>query len=538
MNDLVAQAIAFLNSLWRRRLQAVIVAWLVCLAAWAFIATMPNVYDASARVYVDTRSILVPLLRGLAIDNNSGAEVAIMQRTLLTRPNIEKVARMTDLDITATNPEEMETLIERLKAKIAVRRVAQDDLFLISYSDGDPQIAHDVVQALLTIFVENNLGQNRQDMDTARRFIEEQIIDYETQLEAAEQRLAKFKQENMSLLSGQQGYQGRLSGAQGNLAGIDAQLQNAIVRRDTLRQELKNTPEFFELKGTQAVGSGPPTNTAVRILEFEATIENMLTRYTENHPDVVRARRRLEALYKQQEQELEFAASGPVGVPSAPEGPSGYGVPNTLYEQLKLSMVNEQANIAALRQQVKTAKERVDSLLDIRVQAPLVEAELTKLNRDYNVLRDKYEQLLNRREAERISRAREFEADTVQFRIVEPPKVPIKPSGPNRLLFLTLALVVGLGSGAGFAFLLTLSSDSISSVAQLRETFELPVLGVVGLQATAKGRTWRAAKVFVFGSVLAGLLMVYGALVVVERTEGLAAIIPGDALSRITLPQL
>ena len=532
MNDLVAQAIVFFNSLWRRRNQALAIAWLVCLAAWAYIATLPNVYDSSARVYVDTRSILEPLLQGLAIDSNSGAEVEVMQRSLLTRPNIEKVARMTDLDITATNAAEMEELIERLKEKIEVRRVSQDALYMINYSNQDPQVAHDVVQALLTIFVENNLGQNRQDMDTARRFIEEQIADYEQQLEAAEQRLAKFKQENMSLLSGQQGYEGRLLSAQSSLKNVEGELQTATVRRNTLRQELKNTPEFFEVPNGQGASNGPPTNTALQILQFESTVETLLTRYTEQHPDVVTARRRLDALYRQQQEELDRA--GPAG---SAEWDGSSGVPNTLYEQLKLSLVNEEATIAALRQQVATANKSVEDLLDVRIQAPLVEAELTKLNRDYNVLKSKYEALLNRREAERISRAREFEADTIQFRIVEPPQVPINPSGPNRLLFLTLALIVGLGSGAGFAFLLTLSNDSISSVTQLRESFALPVLGVVGMQTVSKGRSWRAAKMLVFVTILAGLFVVYGGLVVVDHTLGLASVVSADLLFSSVPPQ-
>ena len=99
-----------------------------------------------------------------------------------------------------------------------------------------------------------------------------------------------------------------------------------------------------------------------------------------------------------------------------------------------------------------------------------------------------------------------------------------------------MALVVGLGSGAGFAFLLTLSSDSISSVSQLRENFAIPVLGIVGLQSTSKGRAWRAAKLVLFGTVLAGLLALYGGLMVVEHTMGLASVIPTDVLSSVLPP--
>ena len=532
MNQHLDQLFSMLNSLWQRRGQALAVIWAISLLGWSFVIALPDTYHASARVYVDTMGILQPLLKGLAVDSNIAAEVELMERTLLSRPNLAKVARMTDLDLTVSTPIQSEELLVRLERQIEVRR-AGPNLFSISYSDLSGQKAHDVVQALLTIFVENNLGQNRRDMDTARRFIEEQIEDYESKLELAEGRLAQFKQKHLDHMSGQDGYRQQFRAAKSRLAAAEAELRDAKLRRDTLRQELQTIPQFFESTDGEGVFGGPPSDLMIRILDHEQTMEDLLTRFTENHPDVIRTKRRLDVLRQQYQSELESASSGPGG-PASSAGP-GSGIPNTVYEQVKVSLVNEQARIGSLEQQLVDAQAKHDDLVAMAVQVPVIEAELTKLNRDYNVLKTKYEELLSRREAERISRARELEAESVQFRIIEPPVVPVAPSGPNRVLLLALALAVGIGSGGAFAFLLFLSSDAITNVSQLREAFAGPVLGVVSSRNTPEERGWQTAKTLMFGLGVCFLLAVFAGLMLVEYKVGWSGLLKSGWLAQVPI---
>ncbi len=136
--------------------------------------------------------MLTPLLRGIAADSAPTTQLEIIQRTLLSRPNLEKLISKTDLDLTLNGPSDRERLLTRLATDIKVTPQTKN-LFTITYRDKSPKLAHDVVQTLLTIFVESATGGSRTDMENARRFLERQIQSYEQQLRAAEKRRADFR---------------------------------------------------------------------------------------------------------------------------------------------------------------------------------------------------------------------------------------------------------------------------------------------------------------------------------------------------------
>jgi len=174
MNEALSQILSYVPAVWRRRWLIVGCAWLVCFSGWTMVAFIPDKFESSAKVYIDTQSLLAPLLQGIAVETNPLAEIQVMQRTLKSRPNLEKVARMTDLDLAVKTAEEQERLISGLQSDISISSDRRGPgLFSIAYEHHDPPVAQKVVQALLTIFVEGNLGASRKEMDAARQFIDE-----------------------------------------------------------------------------------------------------------------------------------------------------------------------------------------------------------------------------------------------------------------------------------------------------------------------------------------------------------------------------
>jgi uncharacterized protein involved in exopolysaccharide biosynthesis len=91
-------------AMWRRRWYGALVVWVVCVAGWAAVMYLPNRYETTTRIYVDSETMLRPLLKGLAVQADLAAQVDYMQRTLLSRPNLDNVIRMTDLELQATRP--------------------------------------------------------------------------------------------------------------------------------------------------------------------------------------------------------------------------------------------------------------------------------------------------------------------------------------------------------------------------------------------------------------------------------------------------
>ena len=203
MEELITRLLSHLKGMWKYRWYGVAVVWLVAVAGWLKVYTLPDNYESSARIYVDTQNVLQPLMAGMAVAPNIEQQVSIMSRTLISRPNVERVMRMVDLDIKAKTTKEHEQLINDLMSDIKIMSTGQDNLFTISYGNDDPKIAKDVVQSLLTIFVEGGLADKKQDTTSALRFIDDQIKDYQEKLVAAETALKEFKQKNMGLIPGQ-----------------------------------------------------------------------------------------------------------------------------------------------------------------------------------------------------------------------------------------------------------------------------------------------------------------------------------------------
>src|SRR6201996_8390789 len=234
-----------LRAAWRRRWMGVIVAWLVCGVGWVAVYTIPNQFESSARLFVDADAVLTPLLRGLAADSAPTTQLEILQRTLLSRPNLEKLVSKTDLDLTLNSPSDRERLLTRLGSEIHVNPQTKN-LFTITYRDKSPKLAHDVVQTLLTIFVESATGGSRSDMENARRFLERQIQSYEQQLRAAEKRRADFRGRYIEILpSTDNPNVPALEGARNNVQALEGKLQDAQIARDALKQEVGNTPSML-----------------------------------------------------------------------------------------------------------------------------------------------------------------------------------------------------------------------------------------------------------------------------------------------------
>ena len=163
MQEMQALVRRYLLGLWRRRWLVLALAWVFCLAGWAATFAIPNQYEANARLYVDADAVLTPLLRGVALDNTPANQLEILQRTLLSRPNLEKLISKTDLELSVGGPAELENMVQSLASAIHITPQTRN-LFTISYRSTRPKLAYDVVQTVLSIFIESKAGNNRTDL--------------------------------------------------------------------------------------------------------------------------------------------------------------------------------------------------------------------------------------------------------------------------------------------------------------------------------------------------------------------------------------
>ena len=235
MEEILRQAQVILRASWQRRRIGMLAAWIIGAIAAGVILRIPDKFEASARVYVDTQSILKPPMSGLAVQPNVEWQVMMVSRTLISRPNVEKLIRMADMDLNIKDKAAREELIERLTKTLVVQSTNRDNLYTIAYRDADPAKAQRVVQALVSIFVESSLGDKRQDSTTARKFIDDQIRGYEKKLEEAENRLKEFKLRNLDMqMADDKGSVERMSEIALNLQRAKLDLREAEQARDAL----------------------------------------------------------------------------------------------------------------------------------------------------------------------------------------------------------------------------------------------------------------------------------------------------------------
>lgn len=482
MDELISQLLTFAKGSWKHRWLGVIVAWLVGVVGAGIVLRVPDKYEASARIYVDTQSILKPLMSGLAVQPNVDQQVGMLSRTLITRPNVEKLIRMADLDLGTSSKGAQDGLTEQLMNTLQIKSTARDNLYTLSYQDQNPDKAKRVVQSLVSIFVESSLGDSRKDTDAAKKFITEQIKTYEGKLEAAEARLKEFKLRNIDVQTANGGTDiaGKLSEISMQLNQARLDLREAENARDASKLQLQNeksesaniSSKSLMQESAQSL-STPEMDS--RIEAQKRSLDGLLQRFTEQHPDVIGARKLIKELEEQRKKEIQELRKSAISSPLASNN-------NTLaYQEISRILATSEVQVASLRARVSEYVSRYEKAREFLKTAPQTESEYAQLNRDYAINKKNYEDLVSRRESASLSGDLESAAGVADFRLIDPPRVSPKPVAPNRLLLLLLALTAALGAGVFTSFGASQLRPVFHDARTLRNVIDLPLLGVVTL---------------------------------------------------------
>lgn len=505
MEQLVTQALAVAKGVWKYRWYSMVVAWAIMIAGFGLVYTLPDNYQTSARVFVDTQSILKPLLAGMTTIPDVDQQVSIMSKTLLSRPNVERVMRMVDLDLNTKTLKDKETLVDDLIKQIKISGTSSNDIYTISYSNANPKLAKNVVQSLLTIFIESSFGDKKQDSANAVRFIDEQIKQYEEKLLRAESAVKEFKLKNSGFVAGKEGEFGaQLAQMEGQLSQARLDLTEAEHARNSIKREIMGEEPALDGKAAQKVA---PINPELdeRIQALSKTLDSYRLQYTEQHPDVVATKRLIAQLEERKVQEAKSGSAGTtVGRNYSP-----------VLQQLKLSLSEADAKVAAMKARVDEYASRVARLRTQANAAPEIDAQYTQLNRDYQVNKANYEKLIASRDAAKLSGDLSATSEMISFRIIDPPTVPAKPVGPNRPRLFSLIFAIALAAGIGIAFAMSQMRPTLLSLSHLREVTGLPVLGSVSMNWTDAEKQRRKKSMLAFMASFSGMLVLYGGALIV-----------------------
>jgi len=516
MQESIRSVLEGIRGAFRFKWWAVGVAWAVCLLGWTVVTFLPSKYEASTRVFVDTRTSLSPVIQGLAIQQDVGAHLNLAQETLIGEEQLEEIVRETGIDTETMTERERSGLLQSLRKNIVIGLQKTGDrgqpggvVYSISYRDSDRERGLKTVEILLNSFIEDTLGGKRQGSEEARSFLKREIAETEEQLRQAEQRLAEFKKANVGVMPGAAGdYFTRLQAELDAERKARADLQVALSRRNELSRQLSGETPFTVAPGTPgaaAIAGGRPGNdTTSQIADAERRLAGLLLRFTEKHPDVIAVRAEIESLKARRAEELEALRRGD---PSAALS-SGAGA-NPIYQSIQLALNQVDVEIAELRGQIALNQRKVGELQRLVNTAPEVEAEHARLNRDYDVTKGQYTALVERLQRAELGQDAENKSSDVRFEVIDPPNAGFSPVSPKRPALVTLVFLLALVFGVAAAIGLDKLNPVFSRGRDLHEATDLPVLGEVAYAAIGDGSAAERRGLMLASGGAAGLVVAF-----------------------------
>lgn len=501
MNAIYDELRAALFSIWHRRWLVLAVSWAVCLLGWLAVAFIPNTYESKTRIFVQLDDVLAQQI-GIGAGTRQ-KDIERVRQTITSATNLEKVIRATRIGNDIVSPSQMEVAVQSLAKQIKIVS-QQDNLFEISAQSGrsdlsdaeNAKLAQDIVQKMLDIFREENLGGDRGEMRETIQFLDQQLEARQKQLEEAEQRRLAFEAQNPELIGGAATIAQKLASNRSEMRSIDADLAAAQSALAAITGQLSSTPPTLIVPG---VGGGPRGALA----QAEADLAGMKARgLTDNHPDVVSLKQQIASLRRQ-----------------VASGDGGGGTPNPAYTSLISIRTERQANVQSLQARKAALQAEISAMVANQTMEPGVAAEAQRISRDYDVLRDQYDKLLKDREELRLRGQVETENSSIRFEIIDPPTTPRIPSAPNRPLLLFGVLIVGIGAGVGAGFAVGQLRSTFATSGKLEEALDLPVLGTVSFTFTEARRLIEAKRFKQFLGGAAGLGCLFVVLLVVEFVQ-------------------
>ncbi|MES2096305.1 MAG: XrtA system polysaccharide chain length determinant [Pseudomonadota bacterium] len=505
MNGLYDEVRLALHAIWNRRWLALAVAWGVAILGWLVVSQMPNRYEAKARVYVQMGTVLQSKIGITAADQQN--DIDTLRQTLTSAVNLEKVVRGTDMANSVSGAQDIADRVAGLQTNIKIV-AQQNNLFEISASAGSPKLASQIVQKLISIFVDQNMADNRNETTTSLAFLDNQVDQLQRRLADADAKRLQFQTQYLGSLPGTGSLQDRMAAARTQMAQIDGDLAGAQTSLASINGQLASTTASVAGGAGGGVTAGPAR---ARLIAIEGQLADARAKgYTDNHPDVIALKSQLGA--------ARAAAS------REPVGAGGGMQSNPTYISLKSMQVDKQSQVAALvarKQQLQAGINAITAKLN---GDPGVASEQGSIDRDYQVIKDNYDKALSAREEVRVRAQAQAQTAGIQFKVIDPPVAPRKPAAPNRPLLLTGVLFAALAAGIGAAFALSQLKATFATAGRLEKATGLPVIGSISERVSRAEASLRRRRFKLFVGATAGLAVAFVGLLGVEMLmRGLAA---------------
>jgi polysaccharide chain length determinant protein (PEP-CTERM system associated) len=461
---------------WKRRWWFVVPVLLGLAAAFVAIEILPKVYSASTLVLVEPQKVPDAYVKA-TVTTTMGERLKTIEQQITNRSNIERIIEEMNLYPELRGQVSEEYLIEKVRRDLTLQ-VKGDSVFRIMFRGEDPKTIAATANRISELFIQENLRLRARQAQGTTAFLERELAETKQRLELQEARIAQFKQAYMGALPEQRdtnlrGVEQLQTKLQINLDALDKAEQRKILAQRELATWRPEAPPT-----TFVMPSAPRAPSPLEVARTE--LSDLLSRYTERHPDVVRKREQI-ALLERQASEIVEEPAAPLPSPAAPAPVNP--ILRAQLDAIDLEIRGLQAENARILTQISSYQGRLESV-------PRVEQQLLSLTRDYENIRSSYESLLAKRIDANLAENLEQTQQSEQFTILEKAIPPTQPVEPNLLLLLAAGLLGGILLGAVLALLREQTDPTYGDVEHFREAF--PGVSVLATIPRLGGSTGRA----------------------------------------------
>ena len=501
---------------WRRKWWALLPTIVIGVTVYGWTRTLPNLYHSETLILVVPQRVPESYVRSTVTTRIEDRLQSITQQ-ILSRTRLERVIQDFNLYADERRTAIMEDIVERMRKTNIEIQVVKGDAFKVGFISDDARTAMRVTERLASLFIEENLRDREVLAEGTNQFLEAQLEDARRRLIDNEKRLEEYRRQHSGELPTQ---------LDANMQGqhnIEMQLQalTESLNRDRDRRLVVErlvadlgTAETVLLPQPQRPvtnADGIPTggSAADQLVAAQEMLRGMQTRLTAEHPDIVRMTRVVAELQKKADAEAlaRPVSAVPTLSPAEMIKRNRMGEMKSEVEKLDRQIAQKQEDEKRLRGMLGEYQKRIEA-------APARQSELTELTRDYETFQKSYQSLLAKKEDSNISANLERRQIGEQFKILDPARMPERPSSPNRPRLNAIGIAGGAAVGLALAALIEYLDKRLKSEADVKAALNLMVLATVPvLEDPNKPRRWRAAVV----SVTVLLVTTLGAAVVAWR---------------------
>ena len=468
----------------------------------------PKIYTATTVIQIDTSNILQPLMQGRAETTKPIDHVANAREIISSNENMENIIQHELWIDQHTSEKDSERLKEKIKQKVSIERFG-DNLIRMKFEDTDALRSFETLNMMVDYFIKHGEQAKINESQSAFDFINNQVDDYLKKLIEVEDGIKEFRSENPDVRPGLIAeVSNKISKLKDQIQTTDLEIREEKIKYDSIKKQLSG-------EALIAISQTKEGQYLSKIAELQNEVDALKLDYTDTYPDIIRLKSQIRELKDELKNEIELrktviASSKKSGETYIDESMKI----SPLYQELRSSLSNTETKMATL----KTRRDELDKMLeDEYVRAAQIhkaEAQLSDLTRNYQVNQDIYQDLLKRRENARVSKTLDEQHKGLTFKIQEPAKIPLIPTGLRFLHFLIIGPLLGVLVPVGLVFLLVQFDTRVRSTKLIINELEIPVLAEINQFRNPSQRSKEMKNIILLTAVLVitGSIYIYAAI--------------------------